>query len=425
MYTSPSSVPRFTNAQIVTYFVTRTVTDKLPSSDFKSLNQSAVDLFRCGHVQHVEASSSSRSLWIRARCLPEMKKDRVYKLLIALNNSNFDIVHAQCECPAGRGPTATCKHIAALCYAFQNFCEHGMLPDFLTCTERLQQWNRPRARKVDPIPVESIKGHQHAIRGIRLKRSRNPRTPNEFDPRPAALRSCDPDAVDQLRADLLSQSQQCAFLTILVPSVEKALHDHHYCLNEPNGVIAPPTKPVSPIYHSSTYTPQEFQMMCLKIDAELVVSSEQRTLIEKMTRSQFDCSLWHELRYKRITGWKCGRILTQKMKTPALLKAILYPTPFQHIPEPIKWGRENEPAAREAYIHFMRARGYPHLTVRACGFIIHPQEGWLGASPDGVITTSPNTQAQGSNALIPNVRKPPGMLALTPNFTVFLIKMED
>ena len=39
---SPQEVPCFTNGHIVQYFVTRTVHDGLPPSDFKSINQSAL-----------------------------------------------------------------------------------------------------------------------------------------------------------------------------------------------------------------------------------------------------------------------------------------------------------------------------------------------------------------------------------------------
>lgn len=148
-------------------------------------------------------------------------------LLLSLNYISFDIIHAQCECPVGKGPTATCKHIGALCYTFQNFCEHGMLPNFLTYIQKLQEWNRSRPRKVDPIPVVDIRNHQHAIRGTPLKQSRNPGTPSEFDPRHLHMRSPDPDAVDRLRADLLFLGQPCALLIILVPTVEKPFMTIH------------------------------------------------------------------------------------------------------------------------------------------------------------------------------------------------------
>jgi hypothetical protein len=54
-------VPQFNNSQIVEYFVTRTVSDGLRSDDFKSINKSAVNLFRCGHTQNIEISSDEIS----------------------------------------------------------------------------------------------------------------------------------------------------------------------------------------------------------------------------------------------------------------------------------------------------------------------------------------------------------------------------
>ena len=33
----------------------------------------------------------------------------------------------------------------------------------------------------------------------------------------------------------------------------------------------------------------------------------------------------------------------------------------------------------------MRKNGHENLEVKNCGFIIHPTQGWLGASPDGLV----------------------------------------
>ena len=33
----------------------------------------------------------------------------------------------------------------------------------------------------------------------------------------------------------------------------------------------------------------------------------------------------------------------------------------------------------------MHANGHPDLAVTECGFVIHPEKNWLGASPDGVV----------------------------------------
>ena len=41
------------------------------------------------------------------------------KLVMQLNRNSYETAHAQCSCPAGCGPKASCKHIAALCYALE------------------------------------------------------------------------------------------------------------------------------------------------------------------------------------------------------------------------------------------------------------------------------------------------------------------
>ena len=141
------------------YFVAKTAADGLQCSDYKAINLSAMNLFQCGHVQQIEVANDEQHVFLRAVCLPEIRKDCMYKLLISMTEG-LDILTAECGCPNGKGPTASCKHIGALCYAFENFCEQGSLPEFFTCTWRLQEWNRPRPRKFAPIPVLSIKEHE-------------------------------------------------------------------------------------------------------------------------------------------------------------------------------------------------------------------------------------------------------------------------
>ena len=123
------------------------------------MNSSAMNLFQCGHVQQIQVTFSQQRLFLSANCLPEMRKDHVYKVIISLSKTTWDILSAACGCPGGCGPVASCKHIAALCYAFYNFCEHGLLPYFLTCTDKLGEWNKPRSKKVDPIPVSDLQAH--------------------------------------------------------------------------------------------------------------------------------------------------------------------------------------------------------------------------------------------------------------------------
>ena len=396
-YTSPDTVPNFTNAQIVSYFVTRQVCDTCLCGDFKAINKSAMNLFHCGHLQQVEVFNTHDTLWLRAYCLPEMKKDITYKVELSILNGKWEISGTICRCPAGKGPAATCKHIGALCYLFQSFCENGTMPEFFTCTQRLQEWSQSRARKLDARPVTDLKEHKIKINAVNLNRRESSRTPSTFDPRPLHLRSASTKALDILRADLLSFNQPSAFNSILVPCPERALRDHSYSRkpegDTPDSATEAAQQPPTPAI--CLLSASEMRERCVVVKEGLQVSSSVRQQIEEATRLQSQCYLWYEVRQKRITGYKCGQILRQKTRTPALLKSVLYSKPLIPLPVPIKWGQEHEAVAREAYVKTMQLSGHTTIAVKLAGFIIHPREGWFGSSPDGVVIDSVDSTYKG------------------------------
>lgn len=106
---------------------------------------------------------------------------------------------------------------------------------------------------------------------------------------------------------------------------------------------------------------------------------EERSRIEECTREQSLEKEWYHVRLKRITGSKCGRIICQCKKTVSLLQQCLYPKPLVPLPAPIAWGRHYEAVAIRKYVSYMK----DSVSVEKCGFIIHPDKGWIGASPDG------------------------------------------
>ena len=55
-----------------------------------------------------------------------------------------------------------------------------------------------------------------------------------FDPRPPSLREPDPQALEDLRCDLLNLGQPCGLLSAIIPSAGKVEHDHRYSLNARN-----------------------------------------------------------------------------------------------------------------------------------------------------------------------------------------------
>ena len=339
MYSRQEDIPSFTDGQLVTYFVCRTVADGLPAGDFKSMNKSAKYLFDCGHVQNIQIGQSTGYTLVRANCLPEMKKDRVYKVFLSLEKTSWDIATAECGCPAGKGPNASCKHVGALCYALVEFFKSGKLPDFLTCTQRLQEWNKPRPRKVEPIPVLNLTARRKEI--LHRKNTVRP-TPPEYDPRPISLREPGHLQLEKLRTDLFQLNRPCVLSQLLRAPVEVALHDHNYCATR-----VPNTVPSTVV--NSVHVVQEKTRLCPcavnKIDksalfeekSKMNVTYEQRRNIEERTRTQAKSTEWLAVRSRRITASKCGKILCQNERTVALLTNVLYAKPMLHLPAAIHW----------------------------------------------------------------------------------------
>ena len=69
-----------------------------------------------------------------------MKKSVTYKLDIAVDCDEC-IVESQCECAAGMGPNAHCKHVCCLLLALYNFSSSGEILTEETCTQRLQTFH--------------------------------------------------------------------------------------------------------------------------------------------------------------------------------------------------------------------------------------------------------------------------------------------
>lgn len=142
----PTLLPEFSLANMMAYFVTRKVCDGQNAGDFKHLNNHSYPLFKSGHIQKIlTIKGNDNNVYLNAVCLPEMRKDREYKIQMVLSPS-AEILYAEDGCPAGRGPTGSCKHIAAFCYALEEFVRLGFTRPFLSCTSRLQTWNQPRKK---------------------------------------------------------------------------------------------------------------------------------------------------------------------------------------------------------------------------------------------------------------------------------------
>ena len=128
---------------------------------------------------------------------------------IELNSRSIvsgDIMSAMCVCAAGCGPKGSCKHIAALCYALEEFCRIKTTREFTACTSKLQEWNRPRKRNLDPQNVDAIKF-------VKLEHGKSKRDHSKavYDPRPQHLQCTPHSEIKQFYEKLQSLGRSCGF----------------------------------------------------------------------------------------------------------------------------------------------------------------------------------------------------------------------
>lgn len=224
---SKDDVPNFTTQNMMNYFVERLARDNEKNKDYGH-----------GHVQKIKVSRDvdSNLVCFHCHCLPEMKKNVRYNLSLSLVASGLkerEITYASCcSCPAGKGPYASCKYTAALCFALEEFVRLQSSRDFQTCTERLQTLNQPRKKKLDPQTVYKI-DFSRKVYG----RKEESVTKQLNNPRPQAYRENNSHkANESLLNELLKGKSNCGFFFLF--STEKLQPSNNSASNrEQNSVL--------------------------------------------------------------------------------------------------------------------------------------------------------------------------------------------
>ena len=82
-------------------------------------------------------------------------KNTIYTISLILDKNSADIEYAQCGHVAGRGPTGSCKHIVAMCYALEDSCHVRQLREYVSNISLLQTWNQPQNIPWKPLKSET------------------------------------------------------------------------------------------------------------------------------------------------------------------------------------------------------------------------------------------------------------------------------
>ena len=260
-----------------------------------------------------------------------------------------------------------CDGKAAMCYALEEFFR---LHDSVACTSKLQQWNHPRKRKLDSEVMDEIKfvKHEHG----KVKREIKCHT---YDPRPIDLQQTTAEEVSQFKSMLCELKRSCSFLHIL--------HASSQSTDLPSQLLPPIPRSLREKALVSMRGMEH--PLCLKQIAtlgqvyldKLTHDQNNRRALEVATRSQSISKRWYEEHFTRLSASNFGEIIKSKQPVKMCAK-LLKPFKSQFSSGAIQWGKENEKKARDQYSCQLKEG----LVVTDSGFHL---EGFLGASPDGII----------------------------------------
>ncbi|CAF1621492.1 unnamed protein product [Adineta ricciae] len=111
-------------------------------------------LFKNHFVHSIAVSRRFIEVTIIAKCRAQMKKAVTYEVKLLINtNRPADIISGCCQCVAGQGPKAACKHIAALYFGLLDYDDKKL---YDARTQRLQEWHKPTRRSSNPVALQDI-----------------------------------------------------------------------------------------------------------------------------------------------------------------------------------------------------------------------------------------------------------------------------
>ena len=132
----------------------------------------------------------------------------------------------------------------------------------------------------------------------------------------------------------------------------------------------------------------EIRERCKEMKCSLFLKDDDITKTEQETRGQSNNNKWFDHRLGRITASKCHRVACPHRAgtSPSkIIKEVLnYNKSVQT--KAMREGIENEGLIISQYTEKMRKEGHAGLEVNSCGLFVCKTHGFLGASPDGLVT---------------------------------------
>jgi hypothetical protein len=106
-------------------------------------------------ISYVRHAIEGELTYIHAKCFAEYKKGVSYFIDVSLDKNGI-MKECQCDCPAGEGPDAHCKHIMTVLWALVSLSNSGSIITEETCTQRLQTFHKVKKLTGSPAKVHTL-----------------------------------------------------------------------------------------------------------------------------------------------------------------------------------------------------------------------------------------------------------------------------
>ncbi|XP_053390353.1 uncharacterized protein LOC128553251 [Mercenaria mercenaria] len=304
------------------------------------------DLYEETFIRYVRYCSTEDLDYIKGACYAEMKKKVSYTIDISVKK-NGQFHEAQCECGAGQGPTAHCKHVRTILFACCKFTSSGKLKVEMTCTEKLQSFHKVKKHTGSPLKSRDMNiAGADEICDIKM-----------FDPRPQEFQNREnyKDYFYNTCMNFKGISKTPIFQAFQPANMRAYALDHDY----------------------QSDTLEDIFLNAIQVTK---ISKSQRETLEVYTRGQEKNERWFEEREKRIQSSNYHRIChaTERTNHDQLAASLVHPNKLKQN-EAMKHAHKYEKEA----IH--RHEKDNKVKVNSCGIFVSSTHPYLGASPDGVV----------------------------------------
>ena len=307
-------------------------------------------LYDAGFLKFVRFAKTDDKVFIHSQCKAEMRKAVTYAVDI-VTHTDANILECQCECPAGMGPNANCKHVRAVLCSLCDFTSTKTVKTETTCTQWLQTFHKSRPYFGSPVKAHGL----HQQKGPS-------KTGLVFDPRP--------------EGSLTGVAYQ-AFVRNLTINFAASTTQTNSGLNMPLLQLYGPANPYA-IENDHDYGEMDnFGTFLLK-NHVTCITAEAAADIEHKTRGQARNSQWHAERSLRLCSSNFGRICKASPSASVnLAKSLVCQYTFDS--RSLRHGRMNEQPALCAYA---KATGN---VVRSSGLVVSQAHPFIAATPDGLV----------------------------------------